>query len=361
MRNGPKPLPLQLGMASMAAAGLAGGTQFDAAILQDFFLGIKKYQGHDFKREMPPLSVVWQDGQARLLRSPAQNDMGYNTLVVVIPSMINKSDILDLLPERSFVRWLSSQGFDVYMLDWGAPSMDEGQQSIDSIITHKIIPAIESIGLPVFLMGYCMGGVFCAAASYLRPDLFKGLLLLATPWNFDDKAGALKARLSLMKPMALPYMRQHGQLPDSWMQAVFATLDPESSIRKFSSFARMKEGDSRERIFVAVEDWLNDGVDIPSNIARICMDDWYENNAPYKGEWVVCGQTIHAKDIKTPTFVVAASQDKIVPIDSSIAFAEQRLKCDRLVCNTGHIGLMAGSKVVEQVWTPISEWFAAQQ
>ena len=48
MRSGPKPLPFQLGMASLASAGLAGGEVFDAQTLQDFFRGIQKYQAYDF-------------------------------------------------------------------------------------------------------------------------------------------------------------------------------------------------------------------------------------------------------------------------------------------------------------------------
>lgn len=361
MRNGPKPLPFQLGMASMAAAGMAGGTVFDAQTLQAFFSGIQKYQKHTFKRNVPALPVVWRGGEAQLYHAKAEGMDVHKTPVFLVPSMINKSDILDLLPDRSLLRWLSSQGFDVYLFDWGQPVEDADQKSLDTAILNRLVPAIGAVGGPVLLMGYCMGGLLSAAVSTLRPDLIRGLLLLATPWNFHDEKGALKARLSLMKPMALPYMKQHNHLPESWMQAVFATLDPESSIRKFASFARMEDGDGKEKIFVAVEDWLNDGIHLPADIATTCMDEWYEQNTPFLGEWVVGGQKIRAQDIKVPTFVMAARDDKIVPMDSALGFADLRTKCDRLVCPTGHVGLIAGNKVVEQVWKPMADWFATQQ
>jgi polyhydroxyalkanoate synthase len=185
--------------------------------------------------------------------------------------------------------------------------------------------------------------------------------LLATPWNFHDEKGALKARLSLMKPAALPYMKQYNRLPESWMQAVFATLDPEGSIKKFSGFAEMAENDPRVPIFMAVEDWLNEGLDLPAGVALTCMEDWYEQNLPYKGEWVVCGTNVAAANIKVPTLVVAAKEDKIVPLDSSIAFADQRIKGDRLIASTGHVGLIAGSKAIATIWQPMADWFAAQQ
>lgn len=360
MRLGPKPLPFQLGMASLASAGLAGGTAFAEDTLQNFFKGIQKYQSNDFKRALPDLPVVWAAGEARLFAAQ-QGEPIHKTPVVLIPSMVNRSDILDLLPDRSLLRWLAAQGFDPYLLDWGEPSCDEGQQDMDRAVAERLIPAIESLGRPVLLLGYCMGGLFAAGVASLRPDLVKGVLLLASPWNFHDEKGALKARMTLMKPMAMPYMTQYRRLPESWMQAVFATLDPEGSIKKFASFAAMPDGDPREAVFVAVEDWLNNGLDLPAGVASVCMEDWYEHNRPYKGEWVLCGQAIVARDIKVPTFVVAAKEDRIVPPDSALAFADQRLKGERLVCNTGHVGLIAGRNVVDDIWKPMADWFALQQ
>ena len=221
MRSGPKPLPFQLGMASMASAGMVGGTEFSDATLQAFFKGIQKYQAHPFKREMPALPVVWEEGQARLLS--AGGNPKHKTPIVLVPSMVNKSDILDLLPDRSLLRWLGAQGYDTYLYDWGVPSDDERQADFDTAAAERLIPALESLGQPVLLLGYCMGGLFAASVSVLRPELVKGCVMLACPWNFHDKAGALKARLSLMKPMAIPYMKQYARLPESWMQAVFAT------------------------------------------------------------------------------------------------------------------------------------------
>lgn len=360
MRTGPKPLPFQLGMASLASAGLAGGAAFDDATLQDFFKGIKKYQSHAFKRSMPELPVVWEGGEARLF-SAQKGKAKYRVPVVLIPSMVNKSDILDLLPDRSLLRWLAEEGFDAHLFDWGIPSNDTGQADFDTAVTERLIPALESLDGPVLLLGYCMGGLFATSVSLLRPDLVKGIVLLAAPWNFHDEKGALKARLSLMKPMALPYMKQYSRLPESWMQAVFATLDPEGSIRKFASFVTIPEGDKREEVFIAVEDWLNEGIDLPAGIAMTCMDQWYEQNLPYKNEWVVAGKTIKPADIKCPTFVVCASEDKIVPTESALGFAQSRTKCHTLVCKAGHVGLIAGRKAMEEVWKPMADWFAAQQ
>lgn len=361
MRSGPKPLPFQLGMASIASAGLAGGTAFDGGTLQDFFKGIQKYQQHIYKRDLSPLPCVWQEGEARLYRAAPASGPKNPVPIVLIPSLVNRSDILDLVPDRSLLRWLAGQGFDTYLLDWGNPVADPGQEDITKLLQERLIPALEFLQGRCLILGYCMGGLFSAAVSMLRPDLVRGCVMLAMPWNFHDEKGALKARLSLMKPMALPYMKQYSRLPESWMQAVFATLDPEGSIKKFSSFSRMAEDDPRASMFVAVEDWLNDGLDLPAGIAMTCMEEWYEQNLPFLGEWQVAGKSIKAGAIAAPTLVVAAKEDRIVPLDCALAFADQRLKGDRLVCATGHVGLIAGKNAVTDIWKPIADWFALHQ
>lgn len=363
MRVGPKPLPFQLGMASLASAGLAGGSVFDAQTLQDFFRGIQKYQAHPFKRAQPELQKIWGEGQASLSclkgarGGPAQ---GYKIPVVLIPSMINRSDILDLMPDKSLLRWLAVQGFHACLFDWGQPTQDPQQADFDTAVTDRLLPALASLEGPVILVGYCMGGLFAAAVAALAPEKVKAQVLLATPWNFHDENGYLRNRLTVMGPMAQTYMQQYSRLPESWMQAVFASLDPEGNIRKFSSFARMDDA-ARESLFVAVEDWLNDGVDLPTGIAKTCLFEWYQTNAPHQGAWNVAGCAVNAAQISAPTLIIAAKNDRIVPPDSALGYAAQNKSCRTIVCEMGHVGLLAGGKATAQVWKPIADWCAAQQ
>ncbi|MFA5591926.1 MAG: alpha/beta fold hydrolase [Micavibrio sp.] len=433
-RTGPKPLSLHLSMASLAAAGFAGGAAFSQEDLEGFFKGIQKYQAHPFKRSMPPLETVWQAGSVRLLRvevegqggapdaaarhaaaeigggiddigikgdaladadadadaqvqaqaqaqalaadastvppaKPAANADATITPrrhktsgipVIVIPSMINGSAILDLLPDRSFVRFLAGQGLEVYLLDWGEAAKDPGLSSFDTAMRERLLPALDAAGAEVMLLGYCMGGLFAAAASVLRPNKVKGLVMLAAPWNFHDSEAALKNRISVMKPAALPYMAQHGRLPESWVQAVFATLDPEGSIRKFAAFAALPERDKKAELFVAVEDWLNEGGALPAAMARSCMEEWYERNLPHNGEWLVCGEVIAAENVACPALVVAAKEDKIVPLESALSFGD-KAGTERILCATGHIGLMVSRDAAAAIWAPVARWLAAQQ
>lgn len=358
-----------MGMASIASLGLAGGQVFDEHILQQYFKGIQKYQTHDFQRKPQALTTVWQAGEARLLAPPSAISMhknGTGSPIVLIPSMVNTSDILDLLPDISFLRWISAHGLEVYLFDWGKPTDDDGQTGFTAALKNRLIPALQSLGRPVLTIGYCMGGLFSIAASNISADSIKAMALLATPWNFHDQKGYLKNRLSVMSPVLLPYLKQYNRLPESWVQGIFATLDPEGTIKKFAAFATQKDP-QKEALFVAVEDWLNDGVDLSANIAHTCVVDWYGENKPYLGTWALDdGQPILATAIPQPVLVITGQDDRVVPPKSALAFAQQRKGLEgritqTLICPTGHIGLMAGNRAKEMVWKPVVDWCAAQQ
>ena len=366
-RNGPKPLPLHLGLAAASCTQLQGGAHdpdFCAdETFRDLLAGIKKYQLHPYERTLEPLPVVWEKGQVRLFAAQAATKAKGRRPLVVIPSMINASSILDLMEGRSFVRWMAAhQDRDVLLLDWGNSIEDAGQQSLDDLVMRRLNPALDYVvaeyGGPVHALGYCMGGVLLLAAALSgqkQADRFTSLGFLATPWDFHAGDRSLQRRVVLSAPAGQAYIAQKGYLPASWVQSVFASLDPFLSARKFSAFAALDDADEKARRFVAVEDWLNDSVDLPGAVAQSCMQDWFECNRTGQGQWYVCGQRIVPEDVEGPGIVVTAAKDRLVTPESSRALAEKLEDARLIECDTGHIGLLAGDRAPDMVWTPIAD------
>ena len=130
------------------------------------------------------------------------------------------------------------------------------------------------------LVGYCMGGLLALAAALRRPDRVAALGLLATPWDFhaspEDAARSRSAAALL--PALEPLMQATGTLPVDVIQALFAGLDPWGIPRKFRAFARLDPASPRAELFVALEDWLNDGVPLAAPVARETLGGWYGAN-----------------------------------------------------------------------------------
>lgn len=322
--------------------------------------GIRKYHEHPYVRTPPARDVVWSGGAVRLLHCRAAGEE--RAAVFLIPSLINGADILDLMPERSLVAWLGERGISSFLLDWGDLAGDGAAESFDDLFASRILPAFESSQRrakgPVHVLGYCMGGLLAASLACLRPDSVASLMMLASPWDFHAGDQTLSDRVRAWAPGARSMAESLGQLPVDWLQILFASVDPLMAAHKFVRFADMPEHSDTARMFVAVEDWLNAGSDLPAGIARTCIEEWYTENSPARGEWRVGGQAIIPDRVLCPVLVVASGSDRLVPLESSVAFCAGRAagSYETLAPACGHIGMMAGRGSVSEVWAPMEDW-----
>ena len=347
LRRGPRPLPMFVGM-----AGLLAASQKEQLKMIE---GLKLYQVHPYKRPSTEDVVIWQNCEVTLRHIPT---LGKKHLLL-IPSMINRSVILDLLPQRSFARWLSAQGIDVYILDWGEPTKDSGQQNLDDVLHQKLLSSLLFLNDKVGsfnALGYCMGGTLLAGAVHLKPEGLNKVIYLAAPWDFLGGNRQLQQQVLMGTASALQMTESGRPLPSNWIQSVFAAVNAERNIHKFADFAAMDQDSERARMFVAVEDWLNDGVDLPPALARTCVVDWYGQNKPAKGEWIVGGTPVDPSQTKNPVLVVTSSTDRLVPEESSHALANLIPHARLLQSSCGHIGMMTSARAQTEVWKPIAQW-----
>jgi polyhydroxyalkanoate synthase subunit PhaC len=157
----------------------------------------------------------------------------------------------------------------------------------------------------------------------------------------------------------LPLMDQMGELPVDALQAMFFGLDPFMVIRKFCAFARLDPGSARAREFVALEDWLNDGVPLAAPVARDCVIGWYGDNTPAQGRWQIAGQAIRPQNVAVPTLVVVPEQDRIVPPASALVLGREIPQATTLSVPLGHIGMVSSGRATDELWHRLGAWLAA--
>jgi len=144
------------------------------------------------------------------------------------------------------------------------------------------------------------------------------------------------------------------------LQTLFAALDPLLALRKFSRFAELDDSDPRAREFVALEDWLNDGVPLALPVARDCLGGWYGENTPGRGIWRVAGEAILPDRISVPALVVLPAQDRIVPPATAVVLARVLPAAEALRPPLGHIGMMVAREAPAAVWHPLAQWLLRQ-
>lgn len=321
--------------------------------------GITKYRRHSYRRELADPPAVWAEGASRLL--DYGGDAGRPLLV--IPSLVNRSYVLDLTPARSLLRHLAGP-FRPFLIDWGRPGEGERALDLTGYVAGRTAAALDQVraltGRSPVVVGYCMGGLLAAALAVLRPADVAGLVLLATPWDFHADRPELAKALARGAALWMPLVDQLGELPVDGLQTLFFGLDPFQVIRKFCAFAALPDDDERAREFVALEDWLNDGVPLVARVARECIVGWYGDNLPGRERWTIAGTAIVPTAIRTPSLVVVPAQDRIVPPASAAALARAIPNAGQLTPPLGHIGMVVGARARAQLWEPLGEWLGAR-
>lgn len=327
----------------------------DAALIH----GIACYRRHPWSRDVVEPEPVWQEGETRLLDySVGASDA---PPLLLVPSLVNRASILDLSASRSMARALAAAGLRVFLLDWGWPDEAACRLDLDGLVTGRMARAMDAMGSPVTLVGYCMGGLLTLAAAQLRPELVAGLALLATPWDFH--AGREDGELAMIRLVETlePAMRLSGTLPIDMLQMLFNLGDPHGVGDKYRAFGATVQDSDRARQFVAIEDWLNDGVPLAAPVARQCLGEWYGANVTMRGQWRVAGQAIAPQTLGMPSFLAIPGRDRIVPAESALPLATLMPGATVIRPSAGHVGMVAGATAEAQLWRPLAQWAGGLQ
>lgn len=162
--------------------------------------------------------------------------------------------------------------------------------------------------------------------------------------------------LAGMKPSFGGMLDILGELPTDIIQAMFHTLDPMLVPRKFLRFAKMDKKSTEAEAFVALEDWINDGVPLAAPVAREALFGWYGENTTVRGRWRVAGRAVEPGQVTLPALAVIPARDRIVPPASASALAAALPVATELKTALGHIGMVVSETARDRAWKAIVEW-----
>jgi polyhydroxyalkanoate synthase subunit PhaC len=309
---------------------------------------------------MTPGKVVFRNDLIELIQyAPTTPDVIRRPLLIV-PPWINKFYILDLNPEKSFIRWCVAQGLTVFCVSWVNPDERHAAKGFDDYMREGIFAALDSIeattgARDVTAIGYCVGGTLLATTlAYMAATGDKRIssaTFFTTQVDFSDP-GELKVFVDEEQIVATEeQMKRTGYLDGSRMSGAFNMLRPNELIWGYAvnNYVRGKTPFAFDLLY-----WNSDSTRMPARNHSFYLRECYLNNALSQGRMMIGETRLDLGKVTLPIFNLAAREDHIAPAKSVFTGS----KCfggpvHYVMSGSGHIAGVVNppAKAKYQYWT----------
>ena len=266
-----------------------------------------------------PGKVIYRNELMELIQYEPTTPKVYKRPLLYVPAWINKYYILDLNPEKSFVRWAVAQGLTVFAISWVNPDERHADKGLDAYMHEGILAALTAIEdatgeIDVTAIGYCVGGTLLsmtlAYMAAVDDRRVSSATLFASLVDFTD-VGDLKVFIDAEQLKAVEErMAEQGYLEGSHMAAAFNMLRPNDLIWSYyvNNYLKGKEPMPFDLLV-----WNSDSTRMPAANHNFYLRHCYLQNDLSNGRMVLSGKTLDLGRVTIPMYVLSSREDHIAP------------------------------------------------
>jgi polyhydroxyalkanoate synthase len=288
--------------------------------------------------------VIAQSDICQIIQYDATTDTVLKRPLLICPPWINKFYILDLNPQKSFIKWCVDQGQTVFVISWVNPDSRHAGKDWVAYAREGIEFALDTIEkstgeTEVNAIGYCVGGTLLAATLALhakeKNKRIRSATLLTTQVDFTY-AGDLKVFVDEEQIEALEnQMKAVGYLDGSKMATAFNMLRASELIWPYfvNNYLKGQEPMPFDLLY-----WNADSTRMAAANHSFYLRNCYLDNTLSQGKMVLDGKKLSLKDVKIPIYNLATREDHIAPA-RSVFLGSQFFggPVDFVVTGSGHI------------------------
>jgi polyhydroxyalkanoate synthase subunit PhaC len=308
-----------------------------------------------------PGKVVFQNDIIQLIQYAPSTETVHATPLLIVPPWINKFYILDLGPQKSFIRFMVAKGFTVFVVSWVNPDARLKDKTFEDYMTEGLLAATNAVKREtdvekINVIGYCVGGTLLGTGlAYLAArgeEPFASATFFAAQVDFT-RAGDLMLFIDDTQLKALEeMMAERGYLDGSRMATVFNMLRPKDLIWPYivNNYMLGKKPFPFDLLF-----WNQDSTRMTPANHNFYLREFYHENKLARGQMSIGGVKLDLGKVKLPIYELCAKEDHIAPAKS--VFIGSRLfggPVTYVLSGSGHIAGVInppGDKVKYQYWT----------
>jgi polyhydroxyalkanoate synthase len=269
-----------------------------------------------------PGKIVFQNDLIQLIQYSPSTEEVYERPLLIVPPWINKFYILDLVPEKSFIKWAVAQGFTVFTVSWVNPDARLSQKTFEDYMREGILAAVDAVTKQtgqkqINALGYCVGGTLLASTlAYMaakKDHRIASATFLAAQVDFSEAGDLLvfidDAQLNSLEEM----MAEQGYLDGARMAAVFNMLRPRDLIWPYvvNNYLLGKKPFPFDLLY-----WNADSTRLPAANHAFYLREFYHLNRLSKGELHLGGVKLNLSRVKIPIYELSTKEDHIAPASS---------------------------------------------
>ena len=262
--------------------------------------------------------VVFQNEVMQLIQYAPTTEQVHATPVLFMPPWINKYYILDLNTQKSMVKWMTEQGFTVFLISWVNPDERQKDETWDSYLEKGALTAIDKVleetgQKTLNLTAYCIGGTLAATMlAYMKKTgdkRVKSCTFFTALTDFED-AGDLQVFVDENTLRVVDEQMSKGYLPAESMATTFNMLRASDLIWNYvvSNYYLGKEPFPFDLLY-----WNADSTAMPAKVHHYYLEKFYHGNALAKGDLRVLNMPVALSDVSVPVYHVASKEDHIAP------------------------------------------------
>ncbi len=309
---------------------------------------------------LTPGKVIYQNDVMQLIQYAPSTETVLRTPLLIVPPWINKFYILDLNPQKSYIKWCVDQGITVFVISWVNPDKQLGSKTFDDYMREGPLAAMDAIEkatgeMRVHTMGYCVGGTLLASTlawlAEKRRVRVTSATFLAAQVDFTHAGDLLvfvdENQISLLEED----MKHSGVLEGSKMAMAFNMLRSNDLIWSYvvSNYLKGQQPGAFDLLH-----WNSDATRMPAANHSYYLRNCYLENRLSTGTMTLDNTLLDLSKVKVPVYNLATREDHIAPAES-VLYGSQFFGGDvrYVLAGSGHIAGVVNPPTLGkyQYWT----------